>query len=114
MRHLLAQALTLPGEWEGGSTIEGPGGLKFTDLGQLISQPVIQYVFAAAGMGLLLMLVSSGFTFLTSSGDAKKLESGKQRLTYSLVGFIVIFIAYWIVQLMGKIFGIAGIEETFK
>lgn len=114
MKHLLAQALKLPWEGEGQPNIEGPEGLKFTDLGQLISQPVIQYVFAAAGMGLLLMLVSSGFTFLTSSGDAKKLESGKQRLTYSLVGFIVIFVAYWLVQILGKILGITEIQNTFQ
>lgn len=60
------------------------------------------------------MLLSAGFNFLTSAGDPKKLEMGKQRLTYAIVGFLVIFVAYWGVQLAGKIFGIAEIESVFK
>lgn len=109
----IAQKLTLPGEWEGGSDISGPTGFQFNSLGELISQPVTKYVFAFAGIGLLLMLVRAGFSFLTSAGDAKKLEEGKQRMTYAIIGFLVIFAAYWIVQILGKIFGIEAIQTNF-
>src|SRR3989344_3703088 len=105
MKSVFAESLTLPG---GEEAISGPEGFEFAGegLGQLVSQPVIKYVFAAAGIGLLLMLIRAGFSFLTSAGDTKKLEQGKQQLTFALVGFLVIFGAYWIVQILGKIFGI--------
>lgn len=113
MERLLAQELQLPGIT--GTPIQGPLTQEFGGkfyLGDVVAK-VMPYVFAAAGMGLLLMLISAGFTFLTSAGDAKKLESGKQRLTSALMGFIIIFAAYWIVQILGKIFGIEEINKTF-
>jgi len=114
---LLAQTLSLP--WGDSTTnITGIENFKFNTLGELLfgvpgQASVVNYVFAFAGIGLLLMLISSGFTFLTSGGDAKKLEQGKGRLTYALVGFLVIFAAYWLVQILGKIFGIEEINKTF-
>ncbi len=112
MTQALAQELQLP--WDNGSqSIQGLPNFQFASLGDLIGT-AMPYVFAAAGLGLLLMLISAGFTFLTSAGDAKKLESGKGRLTAALTGFIVIFIAYWLVQILGTVFGIEGIKETFK
>lgn len=105
---ILAQNLTLPG----GTTISGPSGLTKTfgsgaefTIGKLISN-AIPFIFAFAGIGLLLMLIFGGFGVLTSSGDAKKLAGASQRITYAILGFIVIFVAYWAVQLAGKIFGL--------
>src|SRR3989338_507124 len=85
---------------------------SFNNIGSIISEAV-PYVFLFAGIALLLMLISAGFTLLTSAGDAKKLDSGKQTLTYALVGFLLIFAAFWIVQLAGIIFGIEEINSIF-
>ena len=60
------------------------------------------------------MLLAAGFTLLTSAGDAKKMEQGKSRLTNALIGFLIIFTAYWFTQIMGKIFGIVEIQTIFK
>ena len=114
INQVIAQSLNLPWDGEGSQEISGPEGFQFETIGQLISNDVIKYVFAAAGIGLLLMLIRAGFSFLTSAGDTKKLEQGKQQLTFALVGFLVIFGAYWIVQILGKIFGIGGIEQSFQ
>ena len=107
--YAFAQSLTLPG----GTAVTGPTGFRFTTIGSIISY-AIPFVFAAAGIGLLLMLLSGGFSFLTSAGDAKKLESGKQRLVNALLGFFIIFLAYWLVQGLGIIFGFDLISSIFK
>lgn len=101
-------ALGLPDK----QSIAGPDNLQLKTVGDVI-RTAIPYVFLFAGIALLLMLISAGFTLLTSAGDAKKLEQGKQKLTYALVGFLVIFSAYWIVQLAGIIFGIEEITTIF-
>jgi|SRR3989344_7123703 len=101
-------ALGLPGN----GSISGPDKLQLNSIGDIISE-AIPYVFLFAGIALLLMLISAGFTLLTSAGDAKKLDSGKQTLTYALVGFLLIFAAFWIVQLAGIIFGIEEINSIF-
>lgn len=109
---LLAQQIELP--WgQGSQIVQGVPNFNFNSLSDIVVR-VMPYVFAAAGIGLLLMLISSGFTFLTSAGDAKKLEKARQQLTYALVGFIVIFVAYWIVQIFGTIFGIREINTIFQ
>lgn len=112
MHRVLAQNLTIPWGVSGKRTITGLS-LPFSSIGDIVGK-IVPFVFAFAGIGLLLMLIFSGFALLTSAGDAKKLESGKQRITHALVGFAIIFVAYWMVQLAGKIFGIQEINTIFR
>ncbi len=114
MKNLLAQALTLPdntklvypNEFQDFQT-------RFPSLGSILTM-ALRFIFAFAGIGLLLMILSSGFTLLTSGGDPKKLEMGRNRITNAIVGFVIIFVAFWLTQLMGIIFGIAEIGTIFK
>ncbi len=113
MQKLLVQNLTLPD----GTSIQGPlnipGAGSDPTIGGILSAAV-PLIFAFAGLGLLLMLLSAGYTFLTSAGDAKKMEQGKHQMTNALVGFFIVFAAYWIVQLIGTIFGLESITSVFK
>lgn len=120
MRTYLAQNLTLPGLGETSNVIQGPiksgtmlaPGGKIT-LGSIIST-LIPFIFVVAGISLLIVIMSAGFTLLTSGGDTKKMEKGKQQLTSGIIGFVIIFAAYWIVQIMGLAFGVDTITSVFK
>jgi hypothetical protein len=114
MHTLLAQNLKFPD----GSSIQGPlnisgGGGTSPTIGGILST-AIPLIFAFAGLGLLIMLISSGYTFLTSAGDAKNMEKGKQQLTFAIVGFLIVFAAYWVVQLTGAMFGLQSMTTVFK
>lgn len=76
--------------------------LKIADLLSL----VLQYVYIIAGLLLFVFLITAGFSYLTAGGDAKKIESAKGKIGSALTGFVIIFIAYWLTQLVGLIFGI--------
>ncbi len=104
---VLAQNLTFPG-----GSVSGPPGLSVTNIGGLIGN-VIPIVLGLTGFALLLMIISAGLTLMTSAGDAKKTESGKQRLTWAIVGFLVVFSAYWLVQILAHIFGLTEIGTSF-
>ena len=106
---ILAQ-LTIPGST---APIPYPAGFKFTTVASVINE-AMKYLFVFAGIGLLLVILSSGFTLLTSAGDAKALEKGKKGLTNGLTGFVIIFVAYWLVQLAGIVFGMKEITDVFK
>ena len=124
MNRLLAQAINLPGinpttGLEQPQSIEYPDSFKnfpflspTTKIGDIIGRAV-PLVFAIAGIGLLIMIIASGFKLMTSAGDAKKMEQGRQQLTYAVVGFIVIFASFWIVQILGIITGI-NFGSVFK
>lgn len=117
MHRTLAQNLKLPfGPSDTPTDIPYPDtfkGFSFGTLGTVI-ETAIPFLLVFAGVGLLLMILSAGFALLTSGGDPKRLETGKQRLTYAVIGFIVVFAAYWIVQLVARIFGLTGLESVFQ
>ncbi len=115
----LAQILTIPKSGPSGAAVEkmtitGIANFRFEEngIGGIISA-LIPLLITIAGIGLLLMILFAGFGLLTSAGDAKKMEGAKNRLTYALVGFFIIFLAYWIVQLFGIMFGLDSIKQIF-
>jgi len=112
MEKIFAQPLTV-GTEETTYTISGPAGFKFSNVSGVINSG-ISLVFAIAGLGLLVMIISAGFTLLTSAGDAKKTEAGKNRLTYAIVGFVLIFAAYWLVQLLATALGVEDVKSIFQ
>lgn len=72
----------------------------------LILSALLPYLLTLAGLILFGMLIWGGFTMLTAATDPKKAEAGKQRITTAVVGFIIIFTAYWLMQIVEIIFGI--------
>ncbi len=71
------------------------------------------WLFTFAGIALFVYLIMAGFSYLTSAGDPKKLESAKGKITAALIGFIVVFVAYWLVQIVAYIFGLEGLKGLF-
>lgn len=103
----LAQNLNIDGVIIEGPGQDAPGGglISLNDsIGTIISAS-LSYIFAFAGLLLLLQIIGSGFTIMLSAGDAKKLAKGRSALTTAIVGFLVIFAAFWIVQIVGVVFG---------
>lgn len=85
---------------------------ELSSFGSIISE-LLLYLFPLAGLLLLLYLLFGGLQMMTSAGDPKKMEGAKQKLTNALIGFIIVFASYWIVQIVGKVLGIEIISEIF-
>lgn len=68
---------------------------------------ILPFLFTLAGLILFVMIVWGGFEMLSGAADPKKQEAGKQRITAGIIGFLIIFAAYWIAQLLQTIFGIS-------
>ena len=95
-----------------------PGGKEIleTDVGSTFVFPkktpadiinaVIPIIFILAGIILLFMLVFGGFTIFLSAGNPEKIKKGTGMITSALVGFLIIFAAYWIIELLQITFGI--------
>jgi hypothetical protein len=90
-------------------------GLNFAggNIGDIVSE-LVKYLFPLAGILLLLYLIFGGFQLMLSRGDPKAAQSAQGKITNALVGFIIVFAAYWIVQIVGKILGIEAITTIFK
>lgn len=88
-------------------------GDKPVTLGNILNV-AIPYLFGIAGFLLLLYLIFGGFSYMMSGGDPKAAESAKQKITNAVIGFVIIFVAYWLVQLLGMILGVTQFQEVFR
>lgn len=79
-------------------------GLKTGNTLGSITNSFLPTVIQLAGLILFGMLVMGGFTMLAGAADKEAQEKGKKMITSSLVGFFVIFLAYWIAQILQVIF----------
>lgn len=75
-------------------------------LGTLVST-VLSNVYIFAGLLLLILIIFGGFKMISASGtrDAQKAASARNTLTYAIVGFLLIFASYWIIQIVEKVTG---------
>ena len=75
---------------------------------QIISA-LLTVIFPIAGFITAIMIVISGIQFVTSKGDPKAAEAAKGRLTYAIIGFIVILLSFAILQTINFLFLKSGI-----
>jgi len=74
-----------------GKRIDGAKGLIKT---------VVNVLLWAVGVLSVIMIIFSGFRYITSSGDASKTKSAQSTLIYSVVGLIVAIMAWAIVNMV--------------
>lgn len=86
-----------------------PAGFRFgsdtAGLGDVISY-LLPRLMVFAGLGLFLYIIFSGFKMLTGASNPESFEKGKKTLTNAIIGFIIVFCAYWLVQLLEKVFNV--------
>ncbi len=70
--------------------------------------PIVKDTFVLAGVIFVALLVFGGVTYIMNAGSADKegMEKGKNALTAAIAGFIIIFAAYWIVQIVQFVAGV--------
>ncbi len=82
-------------------------GFRFNsvNLGRVISD-TLPYIFMLAGVGVLFYLIYGGYHLMVSQGDEKAMAEARGKITNAVIGFVVIFLSYWIMQILGVILGL--------
>lgn len=75
-----------------------PNPLPAFDSIQGVIRALIDITFAAAGLVAVIYLIVGGFRYITSSGNAEAIEGAKATIINSVIGLIVIFIAFLLVN----------------
>lgn len=84
-------------------------GLKYSTaagagvLGTLIGD-VLPLVLTIGGFITVIVIIISGIQFVLSSGNPEAAATAKNRLVYAIVGFIIIVLAFAILQIINRIF----------
>lgn len=83
----------------------GGGQIDTTNVGSIISS-FLPTLLTLAGIILFGMLLGGGFTMLAGAADKEAQEKGKKMITNALLGFAIIFLAFWIGQILQVVFKI--------
>jgi hypothetical protein len=95
--------------------LEGVGATNFKGKGPAdIVSSLIDYIYPLGGLLVLVYLIFAGFQYMTSYGDPKAIAAAQQRITWAIVGFLVLFLAYWITTFIGNALNIGVTDQIFK
>src|SRR3989304_1454810 len=88
-----------------GDVFGSPFGQTKT-LGDLVSF-VLRASFVVSGVLILFFIVFAGFTIIASAGsnNPEGAKKGKDAATAAALGFVIVFVAYWIVRIIEIITG---------
>jgi len=92
-----------------GNIFNSPFG-KTLGLADLVSI-VLSNAVVFAGFILFLLILVGGIMVIAGAGSGNKegVGKGQKAVTYAVVGFIIIFTAYWIIQIVGRMFGMNNV-----
>jgi hypothetical protein len=108
---LLAQTVNVGGKTiKGKLQLPGSGGAEPT-LGAIISL-LVQVVIGLASVVLFLIFIWAGYDFVVSRGDPQKIAAARNKITYGIVGYILLVVAFLIVRIVSQVFGIG--QDLFQ
>ena len=89
-----------------GSTFNSPIG-RSIGIADIVSI-ILSNAVAIAGTLMLFLAVGGGVMVIIGAGrdDPQTAGKGKQAVTAALIGFIIIFAAYWIIRIVERLTGV--------
>lgn len=99
-------SLTLPG----GQTVNPPGGAPdggLDVLGKALNNGLTWFII----VGVILFLISivwAGVLWAQSGGDKSKLAAARARITWSIIGLVIVFLVFFILSFIGYFFGVGN------
>ena len=65
---------------------------------------MLPFILIIAGFLTVIIIVISGIQFITSGGNPEAAAAARGRLTYAVVGLIIILLAFALLQVIDRIF----------
>ena len=95
------------------STFGSPFGETYS-LGSLVSV-IVSSAIVVAGVIMLFLFVGGGLSMIAGAGnnDPRSTAQGKQAVTMAVIGFLIVFTAYWIVRIIELMTGTDFITNPF-
>jgi hypothetical protein len=97
----------------GSDSISASGGIPTGGLDKLMSivGTGLNYLFIAAIVICLIVLIWSGISWIMSEGDKQRLQKVRTRIIFAIVGLVIVLASFMIVSFVNNFFGI-GISAS--
>ena len=67
---------------------------------------IVKNLYVLTGIVLLFFLVAGGVGMIINAGNVEKQKQSSQTLTAAVVGYLIMFAAYWLVRIVEIVFGV--------
>lgn len=94
--------------WSGNQCVVWIGGKSaYASIGSFISA-VLPNIYVIAGIILFISLLAGGIMVIAGAGkgESESTKKGQQAISAALIGFLIIFASYWIIQIIEIVSGI--------
>lgn len=82
---------------------------KITDIVAII-RAIVQFILVVAFVLAFIMLLIGGIRWITAGGDEKGVAGARNMITAALIGLVIVLVAYAIILLVEKFFGVTIIS----
>jgi hypothetical protein len=82
---------------------------KIADLLSLDKFNLINFIFIIIGLIFFANLIMTGWDFMMSSGDPKKVTAASTRLVNGFIGLVMAIVAFIIVRLITNVLGLGNL-----
>ncbi len=90
----------------GGYEIKAPSSIPQGDQAPNILSNAVTLLMTAGVIAAVIMVIWAGIQWTTSDGDKQKVAAARARLTWGIIGLIIILLAYFIVSMLSHLFGV--------
>lgn len=83
----------------------GDASSTYQGVGSLINN-ILPNIYIAGGLVIFIMIVMGGFTIIANAGNPDKIKEGGKTITSAIMGLLVLFGSYWIIQIIQVVTGV--------
>lgn len=83
---------------------------EYSGAGNLINN-ILPNVYIAGGLIIFFMIVFGGFTIISNAGNPDKIKDGTKTITSAIMGLLVLFASYWIIQIIQVVTGVRILSD---
>jgi len=77
----------------------------------IVIKNVINWALIFAGVVALALVIYAGFKFVTSKGDPQGVDEAKKVLTYAIIGLLIVFFSFAILNFLAAVTGVSQISN---
>ncbi|MFA6467134.1 MAG: pilin [Patescibacteria group bacterium] len=104
LRKIILSILCLAPSIAKAESIPLPNPLRAQSIPELSGQ-MIKGLLGVSGAIALFMMVWGGITWMTSNGSAERLKKGKDTILWTILGIVIIFLSYVIINFLFTVIG---------
>jgi uncharacterized membrane protein len=88
------------------------GGVATISCIPLLITNIIYWALLLTGTVTVIIIILAGIRLVLAQGDAKQLDQGRRTIGFAILGLIIIFLSFSIVNIIGSITGVACIDAS--